>query len=156
MDRIMVIKIKKSTAPLTSTPAGQYTVTKSMKPLSSRVGAPGGEEVTILITAMMEAIMMMEMKEEKEEIMMMTMAREEVEITINPEKGREAEAGAVMLDQGGADLGTEDQDTLRQYRRCRHWMPRNITGPETLLSFATTLKNGEGVWTPPCTHQHRQ
>merc|ERR1711873_157278 len=35
MDRIMKIKMMKSNAPLTSTPAGQYTVKKSMKPLSS-------------------------------------------------------------------------------------------------------------------------
>merc|ERR1711873_80072 len=40
MDRVMKIKMKKSNAPLTSTPAGQYTVKKSMKPLSSLVGAP--------------------------------------------------------------------------------------------------------------------
>merc|ERR1711873_114527 len=47
MDRIMKIKMMKSNAPLTSTPAGQYTVKKSMKPLSSRVGAPrrgGGDD----------------------------------------------------------------------------------------------------------------
>ena len=40
MDRVMKIKMKKSNAPLTSTPAGQYTVKKSMKPLSSLVSAP--------------------------------------------------------------------------------------------------------------------
>merc|ERR1711873_107042 len=43
----MKIKMKKSNAPLTSTPAGQYTVKKSMKPLSSLVGAPrrgGGDD----------------------------------------------------------------------------------------------------------------
>ena len=32
----------KANAALTSTPAGQYTVHKSMKPISSVVGGPGG------------------------------------------------------------------------------------------------------------------
>merc|ERR1712163_37643 len=43
----MKIKMMKSNVPLTSTPAGQYTVKKSMKPLSSLVGAPrrgGGDD----------------------------------------------------------------------------------------------------------------
>ena len=47
MDRIMKIKMMKSNAPLISTPAGHYTIKKSMKPLSSRVGAPrrgGGDD----------------------------------------------------------------------------------------------------------------
>merc|ERR1712240_758254 len=47
VDRIMRIKMKTSNAPLISTPAGHYTVKKSMKPISSRVGAPrrgGGDD----------------------------------------------------------------------------------------------------------------
>merc|ERR1712115_290327 len=46
MDRLMKIKMRKSNAPLTSTPAGQYTVKKSMKPLSSLVGVSrrGGDD----------------------------------------------------------------------------------------------------------------
>ena len=46
MDRVMEIKMMKSNAPLTSTPAGQYTVKKSMKPISSLVGIPrrGGDD----------------------------------------------------------------------------------------------------------------
>ena len=40
----------------------------------------------ILMTAMMEAIMMMEMKKEKEEIAMMMTAQEEAEIMIDLEK----------------------------------------------------------------------
>merc|ERR1712089_75798 len=47
MDRVMKIKMKNSNAPLTSTPAGQYTVKKSMRPLLSLVGAPrrgGGDD----------------------------------------------------------------------------------------------------------------
>merc|ERR1712089_25282 len=47
MDRVMKIKTKNSNAPLTSTPAGQYTVKKLMRPLSSLVGAPrrgGGDD----------------------------------------------------------------------------------------------------------------
>merc|ERR1711989_203307 len=46
MDRVMKIKMMKSNAPLTSTPAGQYMVKKSMKPLSSLVGIPrrGGDD----------------------------------------------------------------------------------------------------------------
>ena len=46
IDRIMEIKMMESNAPLTSTPAGQYTVKKSMKPISSLVGIPirGGDD----------------------------------------------------------------------------------------------------------------
>ena len=62
----------------------------------------------ILMTAMMEAIMMMETKEEKEEIAMMMTAQEEAEIMIDLEKEKEAEAGAGMLDQEGAAQDIED------------------------------------------------
>merc|ERR1711873_346052 len=40
-DRVMRIKLKTSNAPLVSTLAGHYSVKKSMKPMSSRVGVPG-------------------------------------------------------------------------------------------------------------------
>ena len=70
--------------------------------------------MTILMTAMMEAIMtmmmMMETKEEREEIAMMMTAHEGVEIMIDPGKEKEAEAGAGILDQEGADLEAEGQD----------------------------------------------
>ena len=42
IDRIMKLKMMKANAALTSTPAGQYTVKKSMRPISSIVGGPGG------------------------------------------------------------------------------------------------------------------
>merc|ERR1712243_224373 len=40
VDRIMRIKLKTSNAPLISTPAGHYSVKKSIKPMLSRVGVP--------------------------------------------------------------------------------------------------------------------
>merc|ERR1711873_322823 len=45
-DRVMRIKLKTSNAPLISTLAGHYSVKKSMKPMSSRVGVPrrGGHD----------------------------------------------------------------------------------------------------------------
>ena len=42
IDRIIKLKMMKANAALTSTPAGQYTVKKSMRPISSIVGGPGG------------------------------------------------------------------------------------------------------------------
>ena len=110
----------------------------------------------ILMTAMMEAIMMMETKEEKEEIAMMMTAQEEVKIMIDPEKEKEAEAGAGMLDQEGADLEAEIQDALQLYQKCQLQMPKIIIGLVTLLSFGTTLRNGENCWTPPTTPLHKQ
>merc|ERR1711895_174929 len=41
IDRIMKLKMMKANAALTSTPAGQYMVKKSMRPISSIVGGPG-------------------------------------------------------------------------------------------------------------------
>ena len=76
----------------------------------------------ILVTAMMEVIMMMmmtEMKEEEEEIAMMMTTQEEVEIMADPEKGKEAEAGAGIMDQEEADLGAEGQDTLQLCQKCQ-------------------------------------
>ena len=77
----------------------------------------------ILMTAMMEAIMkmmmIMETKEEKEEIAMMMTAQEGVEIMIDPEKEKEAKAGAGILDQEGADLEAEGQDTLQLCQKCQ-------------------------------------
>ena len=110
----------------------------------------------ILMTVMTAMIMVRIMTEEKRRIAMMTAVQEEVEIMTNPGRGSEAGVRAAILDQGEADPGTEDQDTLLQYRRCRLWTPRNITSLETLLSFATTLKNGENCWTPPTTPLHRE
>ena len=75
------------------------------------------------MTAMMEAIMtmmmMMETKEEREEIAMMMTAQEGVEIMIDPEKEKEAEAGAGILDQEGADLEAEGQDALQLCQKCQ-------------------------------------
>ena len=42
VDRITKIKLMTSNAPLTSTPAGQFSERKSMNPISSRIGAPSG------------------------------------------------------------------------------------------------------------------
>ena len=108
------------------------------------------------MTAMMEAIMMMEMKKEKEEIAMMMTAQEEVKIMIDPEKEKEAEAGAGMLDQEGADLEAEGQDALQLCQKCQLQMPGIIIGLVTLLSFATTSRNGENCQTPPTTPLHKQ
>merc|ERR1712240_934759 len=41
VDEVMRIKLKTANAPLVSTRAGQYSVKKSMNPMSSRVGVPG-------------------------------------------------------------------------------------------------------------------
>ena len=76
-------------------------------------------EVAILMTAMMEAILTTDMKEEKEEIAMMMTAQEGVEIMIDPEKEKEAEAGAGMLDQEGADLEAGGQDALQLCQKCQ-------------------------------------
>ncbi len=75
--------------------------------------------MTILMTVMMEAIMTMETKEEKEEIAMMMTAQEGVEIMIDPEKEKEAEAGAGILDQEGEDLEAEVQDALQPCQKCQ-------------------------------------
>ena len=42
VDSIMELKMMTANAPLSSTPAGQYTVHKSMTPISTVVGGPGG------------------------------------------------------------------------------------------------------------------
>ena len=70
------------------------------------------KEATILMTAMMKAIMTIEMKEEKEEIVMMMTAQEEEEIMINLEKEKQAEAGAGILHQEGADPEVEIPEAL--------------------------------------------
>ena len=74
--------------------------------------------MTILRTAVMEEIMMimMEMKEDREEIAMMMTTQEGVQIMIDPEKGKEA--GAEIMVQEEADLGAEDQDTFQLCQKC--------------------------------------
>ena len=42
MEKVMKLKMLRAHAPLTSTPAGQYTEVRSMKPFSSRIGPSGG------------------------------------------------------------------------------------------------------------------
>ena len=108
------------------------------------------------MTAMMETIMMMEMKEEKEEIAMMMTAQEEEEIMIDLEEEKEAKAEAGMLDQEEADLEAEIQEALQLCQKCQLQIPGIIIGLVTLLSFATTLRNGENCWTPPTTPLHKQ
>ena len=49
---------------------------------------------------------------------MMT-AHEGVEIMTDPEKEKEAEAGAGIMDQEEADLGAEGQDTLQLCQKCQ-------------------------------------
>ena len=78
------------------------------------------EEVAILMTAMVEAILKMDMMEEKEEIVTMMTAQEEAETMIDPEKEKEAEAGAGMLDQEGADLEAVGQESLQPCQKCQH------------------------------------
>ena len=76
----------------------------------------------ILVTAIMEVIMIMmmtEMKEEEEEIAMMMKTQEEVEIMADPEKGREAEAGAGIMDQEEEHRGAEGQSTLLLHQKCQ-------------------------------------
>ena len=67
----------------------------------------------------MEEIMMimMEMKEDREEIAMMMTTQEGVQIMIDQEKGKEA--GAEIMVQEEADLGAEDQDTLQLCQKCQ-------------------------------------
>ena len=64
-------------------------------------------------------MMMTEMKEEEEEIAMMMKTQEEEEIMADPVKGREAEAGAGIMDQEEAHQGAEGQNTLQLYQKCQ-------------------------------------
>ena len=66
--------------------------------------------MTILMTVMMKAIMMVEMKEEKEEIVMMMTTQEEGEIMINLEKEKQTEAGAGILHHEGVNPEVESPE----------------------------------------------
>ena len=68
--------------------------------------------MAILIAVMMKAIMMVEMKEEKEEIVMMMTAQEEGEIMIKLEKEKQAKAEAGILHQEGVNQEVESQRAL--------------------------------------------